>query len=61
IVVTKAQLDQLDERGYLNPGDRGTTSARRLRAFSRIRWQNPDSLRTLCGWPHRNFGTSVGL
>jgi hypothetical protein len=24
IVVTKAQLDQLEERGYLNPGDRGT-------------------------------------
>jgi hypothetical protein len=24
IIVTKAQLDQLEERGYLNPGDRGT-------------------------------------
>jgi hypothetical protein len=24
ILVTKAQLDQLEERGYLNPGDRGT-------------------------------------
>jgi hypothetical protein len=23
ILVTKAQLDQLEERGYLNPGDRG--------------------------------------
>lgn len=23
-IVTKAQLDQLEERGYLNPGDRGT-------------------------------------
>jgi hypothetical protein len=23
--VTKAQLDQLEERGYLNPGDRGIT------------------------------------
>jgi hypothetical protein len=23
-LVTKAQLDQLEERGYLNPGDRGT-------------------------------------
>jgi hypothetical protein len=23
IIVTKAQLDQLEERGYLNPGDRG--------------------------------------
>jgi hypothetical protein len=22
--VTKGQLDQLEERGYLNPGDRGT-------------------------------------
>jgi hypothetical protein len=26
IVVTKAQLDQLEERGYLNPGDRAATS-----------------------------------
>jgi hypothetical protein len=24
ILVTKAQLDQLEERGYLNPSDRGT-------------------------------------
>jgi hypothetical protein len=24
ILVTKDQLDQLEERGYLNPGDRGT-------------------------------------
>jgi hypothetical protein len=24
IIVTKDQLDQLKERGYLNPGDRGT-------------------------------------
>jgi hypothetical protein len=24
VIVTKAQLDQLEERGYLNPGDRGT-------------------------------------
>jgi hypothetical protein len=24
ILVTKAQHDQLEERGYLNPGDRGT-------------------------------------
>jgi hypothetical protein len=24
IIVTKAQLDQLEERGYLNPCDRGT-------------------------------------
>jgi hypothetical protein len=24
ILVTKAQLDQLEQRGYLNPGDRGT-------------------------------------
>jgi hypothetical protein len=24
ILVTKAQLDQLEERGYLNPGDPGT-------------------------------------
>ena len=24
ILVTKAQLDQLEERGYLNRGDRGT-------------------------------------
>ena len=23
IIVTKDQLDQLEERGYLNPGDRG--------------------------------------
>jgi hypothetical protein len=23
IIVTKTQLDQLEERGYLNPGDRG--------------------------------------
>jgi hypothetical protein len=24
ILVTKGQLDQLEERGYLNPADRGT-------------------------------------
>jgi hypothetical protein len=24
IIVTKNQLDRLEERGYLNPGDRGT-------------------------------------
>src|SRR5262245_47686811 len=27
ILVTKAQLDQLEERGYLNPSDRGTRRA----------------------------------
>jgi hypothetical protein len=43
ILVTKAQLDQLEERGYLNPSDAAPapTNARRLRG------QTPLSLHRL--------------
>ena len=40
ILVTKAQLDQLEERGYLNPSDRGTR-ADECEAIARPNRPNP--------------------
>jgi hypothetical protein len=46
IMMTKDQLDQPKERGYLNPIGVASapTSATRSKCFWRMHWQNPDSV-----------------